>query len=103
VPVQSGGDAYIEPGSPWQNAYVESFGGRIHDELLAVELFSCLTEARVPIEDWRQVQPLPASQRAGQCPPPSSGWGGGPPTKRPRPPALTAGGPMNGLRSGDLD
>ena len=47
------GSAYIEPGSPWQNAYVESFGGRVRDELLAVELFSCLTEARVLIEDWR--------------------------------------------------
>ena len=48
------GSAYIEPGSPWQNAYVESFGGRVRDELLGVELFSCLTEARVLIEDWRQ-------------------------------------------------
>jgi putative transposase len=47
------GSAYIEPGSPWQNPYVESFGGRIRDELLAVELFSCLTEAKVLIEDWR--------------------------------------------------
>lgn len=47
------GSAYIEPGSPWQNPYVESFGGRVRDELLAVELFSCLTEARVLIEDWR--------------------------------------------------
>jgi putative transposase len=48
------GSAYIEPGSPWQNPYVESFGSRIRDELLAVELFSCLAEARVLIEDWRQ-------------------------------------------------
>jgi putative transposase len=48
------GTAYIEPGSPWQNPYVESFGSRIRDELLAVELFSCLAEARVLIEDWRQ-------------------------------------------------
>ena len=47
------GSAYIDPGSPWQNPYVESFGGRIRDELLAVELFSCLEEARVLIEDWR--------------------------------------------------
>lgn len=47
------GSAYIEPGSPWQNAYVESFGSRIRDELLSVELFSCLTEAKVLIEDWR--------------------------------------------------
>lgn len=48
------GSAYIEPGSPWQNAFVESFGGRVRDELLSVELFSCLTEARVLIEDWRE-------------------------------------------------
>ena len=47
------GSAYIEPGSPWQNPYVESFGSRIRDELLAVELFSCLAEAQVVIEDWR--------------------------------------------------
>jgi putative transposase len=47
------GSAYIEPGSPWQNAYVESFGGRVRDELLAVELFSCLAEAQVLIQDWR--------------------------------------------------
>jgi putative transposase len=48
------GSAYIEPGSPWQNPYVESFGSRVRDELLSVELFSCLTEAQVLIEDWRQ-------------------------------------------------
>jgi putative transposase len=48
------GSAYIEPGSPWQNPYVESFGSRIRDELLAVELFSCLAEAQVLVEDWRQ-------------------------------------------------
>jgi putative transposase len=45
--------AYIEPGSPWQNPYVESFGSRIRDELLAFEQFSCLAEARVMVEDWR--------------------------------------------------
>jgi putative transposase len=48
------GSAYIEPGSPWQNAYVESFGSRVRDELLAVEIFSCLAEAKVMVEDWRQ-------------------------------------------------
>jgi putative transposase len=48
------GSSYIEPGSPWQNPYVESFGSRLRDELLAVELFSCLAEAQVLIEDWRQ-------------------------------------------------
>src|SRR4051812_48764439 len=48
------GTAFIEPGSPWQNAYVESFNGRLRDELLDVEQFSCLAEAAVVIEDWRQ-------------------------------------------------
>jgi putative transposase len=48
------GSAYIDPGSPWQNPYVESFGSRIRDELLAVELFSCLAEAKVMVEDWRR-------------------------------------------------
>lgn len=47
------GTAFIEPGSPWQNPYVESFNGRLRDELLDVEQFSCLAEAQVVIEDWR--------------------------------------------------
>jgi len=47
------GTSYIEPGSPWQNPYVESFGGRLRDELLAVEAFTTLLEARVLVEDWR--------------------------------------------------
>ena len=48
------GTAYIEPGSPWQNPYVESFHSRVRDELLDVEEFSCLAEARVVIGDWRE-------------------------------------------------
>ena len=48
------GSAYIEPGSPWQNPYVESFGSRIRDELLSVEQFSCLAEAKVMVSDWRE-------------------------------------------------
>jgi putative transposase len=47
------GASYIEPGSPWQNPYVESFGSRLRDELLAVEAFSTLLEAQVLVEDWR--------------------------------------------------
>jgi transposase InsO family protein len=46
--------AFIEPGSPWQNPYVESFNARVRDELLDVEQFSCLAEATVVIGDWRQ-------------------------------------------------
>ncbi len=48
------GTAYIDPGSPWQNPYVESFHSRVRDELLDVEEFSCLAEARVVIGDWQE-------------------------------------------------
>lgn len=44
---------YIEPGSPWENPFVESFGSRVRDEVLAVEQFTTLLEAKVVIEDWR--------------------------------------------------
>ena len=44
---------YIEPGSPWQNAYVESFNGKLEDELLGREVFTSLTEAKVLIEQYR--------------------------------------------------
>jgi putative transposase len=44
--------AYIEPGSPWQNPYVESFNARVRDEVLDVELFDTLAEARVVVADW---------------------------------------------------
>jgi putative transposase len=47
------GTSYIEPGSPWQNPYVETFGSRLRDELLAVEAFNTLFEAQVLVEDWR--------------------------------------------------
>src|ERR1039458_10349146 len=48
------GTAFIEPGSPWQNPFVESFHSRVRDELLDVEEFSCLAEARVVISDWQE-------------------------------------------------
>lgn len=48
------GTIYIEPGSPWENPYVESFNGRARDELLNVEEFGSLIEAQVLIEGWRQ-------------------------------------------------
>tara|TARA_B100001971_G_C18153487_1_gene517190 strand:+ start:330 stop:1169 length:840 start_codon:yes stop_codon:yes gene_type:complete len=45
---------YIEPGSPWQNGYIESFHSRFRDECLSREWLLNLREARVVIEDWRQ-------------------------------------------------
>ena len=46
--------AFIEPGSPWENGYVESFNGKLRDELLNAEVFHTLAEARVLIEQWRR-------------------------------------------------
>jgi putative transposase len=45
---------FIEPGSPWENGYVESFNGRLRDELLNREIFTTLFEAKVLIEGWRR-------------------------------------------------
>lgn len=44
---------YIEPGAPWQNPYVESFNGHLRRELLEMESFNTLYEARLLLEDWR--------------------------------------------------
>jgi putative transposase len=45
--------AYIEPGAPWENPYVESFNGRVRDEILNIEEFTSLTLAQVLVEAWR--------------------------------------------------
>lgn len=45
---------YIEPGSPWENGYCESFNGKLRDELLNGEIFYSLKEAKVLIEQWRR-------------------------------------------------
>ncbi len=46
--------AFIEPGSPWENGYCESFNARLRDELLNGEIFYSLAEAKVVIESWRR-------------------------------------------------
>ena len=46
--------AYIEKSSPWENGYVESFNGKLRDELLSVEIFNSLREAQILIESWRR-------------------------------------------------
>jgi len=45
---------YIEPGSPWENGYIESFNGKLRDELLDREVFDTLWEAKVLVERWRK-------------------------------------------------
>ena len=48
------GGMYIEPGSPWENGYIESFNGKLRDELLNREVFDTLLEAEVLVERWRR-------------------------------------------------
>jgi putative transposase len=45
---------FIEPGSPWENGYIESFNGKLRDELLNREVFYTLAEAKILIEQWRK-------------------------------------------------
>jgi len=45
---------YIEPGSPWENGYIESFNGKLRDEFLNLEIFDTLFEAKVLAERWRR-------------------------------------------------
>ena len=65
---------YIEPGSPWENGYVESFNGRMRDELLNREIFTTLKEAQVLIEQWRKEynQVRPHSSRNNRPPAPEA-------------------------------
>ncbi|MCZ4262534.1 integrase core domain-containing protein, partial [Limimaricola sp. G21655-S1] len=46
--------AFIEPGSPWENGYCESFNARFRNELLDAEIFYTLREAQILIERWRK-------------------------------------------------
>ena len=74
---------FIEPGSPWENGYIESFNGKLRDELLNGEWFDTLLEARVLAERWRThyntVRPHsslgyrpPAPEAIQPCPPGSA-------------------------------
>jgi len=45
---------FIEPGSPWENGYNESFNGKLRDELLNREIFTNLQEAKILVERWRR-------------------------------------------------
>ena len=45
---------FIDPGSPWENGYIESFNGRFRDEFLNGEIFYTLKEAKILIERWRR-------------------------------------------------
>ena len=74
---------FIEPGSPWENGYVESFTGKLRDELLDREILHTLTEAKILIERWRRLYNTVR---------PHSALGYRPPA-----PAATSPGSLNGL------
>ena len=65
---------FIEPGSPWENGYIESFNGKLRDELLNREIFTTLQEAKVLIEQWRREynQIRPHSARGYRPPAPEA-------------------------------
>ncbi len=61
---------FIEPGSPWENGYIESSGGKLRDELLNVEIFDTLFEAKVLVERWlREYNTLRPHSSLGYIPP----------------------------------
>jgi Integrase core domain len=66
---------YIEPGSPWENGYCESFNGKLRDECLNGEIFYSLKEARVVIEMWRKHYNTKRPHSAlGYRPPAPASW-----------------------------
>ena len=78
---------FIEPGSPWENGYNESFNGKLRDELLNGEIFYTLDEAKVLVEQWRQLynQVRPHSALGYRPPAPETieilpAWAGQPPS-----------------------
>jgi transposase InsO family protein len=71
---------YIEPGSPWENGYNESFNGKLRDELLNGEIFYTLKEAKVLIERWRRYyNTLRPHSSLGYKPPAPETWTEGSP------------------------
>jgi transposase InsO family protein len=65
---------FIEPCSPWENGFIESFNGKMRDELLNREIFTTLTEAKVLIAEWRKEynQVRPHSARGYKPPAPEA-------------------------------
>ena len=61
---------YIEPGSPWQNGYIESFNGKFRDECLNQEVFLSRREAQVVVDWWREIynRERPHSSLGGKTP-----------------------------------
>ncbi len=64
---------FIEPGSPWENGHIESFNGKLRDELLNGELFYTLREAQILIAGWRLLYNGPRPHSSLRQRPPAPG------------------------------
>jgi len=62
---------FIEPGSPWENGYIESFNGKLRDELLDREIFTTLEEVKILLEQWRKEYNQVRPHSAKNYPPPA--------------------------------
>ena len=69
------GTLYIEPGSPWENGYGESFNGKLRDECLNGEIFYSLQEAQMVMEQWREEYNTRRPHSALDYRPPAPGAG----------------------------
>jgi putative transposase len=92
--------AYIEPGAPWESPYVESFNGRVRDELLNIEEFTSLTVAQIVVEAWRIEYNTyrPHSALGGLTPPNTQPTGPAPTNPHSHSEWTTNRGPISGSR-----
>jgi hypothetical protein len=97
-PVQSAaGRSFIEPGWPWQNPFVESFGSRVRDEVLSVETFDSVLKAQTVITDWRTIYTHRRRHSSLGWRPPAAYAASLPTNKSEKPARLSvAAGPTNG-------
>jgi putative transposase len=62
----------FQPACPWENGYIQSFNGKLRDELLNTEIFTTLTEAKALVADWRKEYNQFRPHSSLYCEPPAS-------------------------------
>jgi hypothetical protein len=92
--------SFIEPGSPWQNAFAESFGSRVRDEVSSVEAFDSVIEAHTVINDWKDIynHQRPHSSHGWRTPAALAATVTRRSPAQPTPTLIAAAGPTNGAR-----
>jgi putative transposase len=94
------GRSFIEPGSLWQDPFVESFGSRVRDEVSSVEAFDSVIEAHTVINDWKDIDnnQRPYSRHGRRSPAAFRRYRDRRSPARPTPTVIAAAGPTNGPR-----